>query len=170
MTFDQVSVCVQWEYREWKYQKMSEVVGQLNWLKLFCCFCCPLVCADFRHVIPMTFIWTFLPATTSKAQSALHTCLPLWLCHVHLLGAASRGGDVAVYASHKPTGLAHSFLFCSCVYFCLCGLFNCISFHQFSGQLSFFWLCSSGLISLSLIGPFNFMSLYESLLQPWYNP
>ena len=25
MTFDQVSVCVLWEYREWKYQKMSEV-------------------------------------------------------------------------------------------------------------------------------------------------
>ena len=24
MTFDQASVCVQWEYREWKYQKMSE--------------------------------------------------------------------------------------------------------------------------------------------------
>ena len=22
-----VSVCVQWEYREWKYQKMSQVVG-----------------------------------------------------------------------------------------------------------------------------------------------
>ena len=25
MTFNQASVCVQWEYREWKYQKMSEV-------------------------------------------------------------------------------------------------------------------------------------------------
>ena len=25
MTFDQASVCVQWKYREWKYQKMSEV-------------------------------------------------------------------------------------------------------------------------------------------------
>ena len=27
MTFDQANVCVQWEYREWKYQKMSEVGG-----------------------------------------------------------------------------------------------------------------------------------------------
>ena len=27
MTFDPASVCVQWEYREWKYQKMSEVGG-----------------------------------------------------------------------------------------------------------------------------------------------
>ena len=26
-TFDQASVCLQWEYREWKYQKMSEVGG-----------------------------------------------------------------------------------------------------------------------------------------------
>ena len=26
MTY-QVSVCAQWEYREWKYQKMSEVGG-----------------------------------------------------------------------------------------------------------------------------------------------
>ena len=26
-TFDQASVCVQSEYREWKYQKMSEVGG-----------------------------------------------------------------------------------------------------------------------------------------------
>ena len=27
MTFDQASVCVHWEYREWKYQKMNEVDG-----------------------------------------------------------------------------------------------------------------------------------------------
>ena len=27
MTFDQARVCIQWEYREWKYQKMSEVGG-----------------------------------------------------------------------------------------------------------------------------------------------
>ena len=29
MTFDQASVYVQWEYREWKYQKMSGVGGWL---------------------------------------------------------------------------------------------------------------------------------------------
>ena len=27
MIFDKASVCIQWEYREWKYQKMSEVCG-----------------------------------------------------------------------------------------------------------------------------------------------
>ena len=52
---------------------------------------------------------------------------------------------------HKPTKLAHSFLFCSCVCFCLYGPFNCISFHKFSWQLSAFSLCSSGLISALLV-------------------
>ena len=27
MTFDEASVCVQWKYREWKYQKINEVGG-----------------------------------------------------------------------------------------------------------------------------------------------
>ena len=67
------------------------------------------------------------------------------------LGSPSRGGDVTVYDWHKPIELAHSFLLCSCVYFCLCGTFNCISFHKFSRQLSVFSLCSSGLISALLV-------------------
>ena len=33
---------------------------------------------------------------------------------------------------HKSTELAHSFLFCSCVSFCLYGLFNCFSVQEFS--------------------------------------
>ena len=52
---------------------------------------------------------------------------------------------------HKPTELARSFLRCSCVYFCLHGPFICILFHEFSQQLSAFWLCSSGLISALLV-------------------
>ena len=48
---------------------------------------------------------------------------------------------------HKPTERAHSFLFCSCVCFCLSSPLNCISFHKFSRQLCAFSLCSSGLIS-----------------------
>ena len=67
---------------------------------------------------------------------------------------------------HKPTELAHSFLFCSCVCFCLYGPFNCISFHKFSWQFSPFSLFSSSLISA--FGPFNYIYLYESLLQPSY--
>ena len=37
-------------------------------------------------------------------------------------GSPSCGGDVTVYVRHKPAELAHSFLFCSCVYFRLYGL------------------------------------------------
>ena len=43
-------------------------------------------------------------------------------------GSPSRGGDVAVYVffPHRPTELALSFFFYSCVHFCLYGPFNCI--------------------------------------------
>ena len=81
----------------------------------------------------------------------------------------SRDGDVTVYVWHKPTQLAHSFLFCSRVYFCLYGPLNCILFHKFSRQLSAFSLCFFR-SHFCLVGPFNCMSLYQSLLQPWYNP
>ena len=78
---------------------------------------------------------------------------------------------------HKATELAHSSLFCFCIYFCLYGPFNCIStFHRCSRQLSvFFGVCVCFLFLtlffrfyLCLIGPSNCISLYESLLQPWY--
>ena len=46
---------------------------------------------------------------------------------------------------HKPAELAHSYLLCSCVYFCLYVPFNYFSFHKSSRQLSVFSLCSSGL-------------------------
>ena len=52
---------------------------------------------------------------------------------------------------HKPTELAHSFLFRSCICFYLYGPFDCISFHQVSKQLSVFLLCSSNLISSSFV-------------------
>ena len=67
----------------------------------------------------------------------------------------------------KPTDLAHSFLFCSCVCFCLYGPFNFISFHKFFLQLCFltlfFWpyFC--------FISPFNYISLYDSLPRSWFS-
>ena len=72
----------------------------------------------------------------------------------------------------KPTELDHSFLFCSCVSFCLYGPFNCISFHKFSRQLSAFSLCSSGLISallvLSTIYLFMRVSVsHDTILRDW---
>ena len=41
-------------------------------------------------------------------------------------------GCYSLCQRHKPIERAHSFIFCSCVYFCLYGPFNCISFHKFS--------------------------------------
>ena len=56
-------------------------------------------------------------------------------------------GCCGLCLSHKPTELVYSFLFCSCVCFCLYGPFNCIPFHKFSRQLFAFSLFSSGFIS-----------------------
>ena len=85
-------------------------------------------------------------------------------------GSPSRGGEVVVcvFDINQPS-LPTPFLFCSCVCFCLYGPFTCISFHKFSRQLSAFSLCSFGSISPLLVLP-TITSLYESLLQPWYNP
>ena len=60
---------------------------------------------------------------------------------------------------HKPTELPTLFFlsFCSCVCFCLYGPFNCISFHEFSQQLSAFSLFFRSFFCL--IGPFNCISL-----------
>ena len=63
---------------------------------------------------------------------------------------------------HWPAELAHSFLFCSCVYFCLYGSFNCISFHKFSRQLSAFSLYSSSPISALLVLSVMYISLGKS--------
>ena len=60
-------------------------------------------------------------------------------------------GCYGVCFGRKPTELAHPFLFCSCVCFCLDGHFDCISFHNFSRQVSAFSLCSSGRISPLLV-------------------
>ena len=65
--------------------------------------------------------------------------------HLHVIGM------LRFMLWHKPAELAHSLLFRSCVYFCLCGPFNCISFHKFSRQLSAFSLCSCNLISAFLV-------------------
>ena len=81
-----------------------------------------------------------------RRDHILHVCCPT----VPMI-SPPRGGDVTVYVWHKPSELAHTFLFCSCVYVCLHGTFNCISFHKLPRQLYVFWLCSSGLVSALLV-------------------
>ena len=68
-----------------------------------------------------------------------------------------------LYFRHKPTELAHSFSFCSCVSFCLYGPFKCISLHKFSRQtlrfLTLFFRSYFCLIFLSAIYLFLKVSL-----------
>ena len=83
-------------------------------------------------------------------------------------GSPSWGGDVAVYVFDINQPSLPIPLFCSCVYFCLHGPFNCISFHKFSRQLSAFSLCSSGLVSALLV--LSTMYLMWKSPQPWCDP
>ena len=81
----------------------------------------------------------------------------MWLYRPDLTWPCTRGltftwwGCCGLCFWLKPTELAHSLLFCSCVCFCLYGPFNCISFHKFPRQVSAFSLFSSGLISALLV-------------------
>ena len=55
------------------------------------------------------------------------------------------------------------------VFMVLSAVFHSSNSRDNSPVFFFFLLCSSGLISALLVGPFNSMSLNESLLQPRYN-
>ena len=83
----------------------------------------------------------------------LFASLPSWCVVTSALLSGPRGltftwwGCYGLCQRHKATELANSFLFCSCVYFSVCGPFNCISFRKFSRQISVFLLFSSGLTS-----------------------
>ena len=87
------------------------------------------------------------------------------------MGTPSRGGDVAVHGfdTNQPSlpSPVYSVLVSVSVCMALSSVFhfNCISFHKRSRQLSIFSLCSSGLNS-AFFGPFNYIFLYKSLLQP----
>ena len=110
---------------------------------------------------------TGTPTLENKTENALRI-VSLWLLCPRGL-TFTWWGCYGLCLWHKPAELAHSFLFCSCVHFCLYGPFNCISFHKFSWQISAFSLMFFQSY-LCPIGPFNNISLYESLPQPWHNP
>ena len=80
-----------------------------------------------------------MTCTTQVPSIIIISCL--------VLHPGIRWGWCGLCFGHKPTELAHSFVFCSCANFCLYGPSNCISFHKFSRQFSTFSLCSSGLNS-----------------------
>ena len=89
-----------------------------------------------------------LPATPHGSYTPTSGILQWYVCP---RGLTLWWGCYGLCLTHKPTELAHSFLFCSCVCFCLYGPFNCISFHKSSRQLSAFSLCSPSLISDLLV-------------------
>ena len=76
----------------------------------------------------------------------------------------SRGGDVAgfffFFLDINQPSLPTPFF--SCVYFCLWP-FQLHTFHSINSP-------DNSLLSHCLIGPFNYISLYESLFQPWGSP
>ena len=69
---------------------------------------------------------------------------------------------------HKPTELARSFVFRSCVCFCLHG--PSTLFHSISSPNNSLLPHSVLPVFVCLNGPFNCISFHESLPQPWYNP
>ena len=79
---------------------------------------------------------------------------------------SSRVGMLQLMPWHKPTELAHSFLFRSCVSFRLYGPFDCISFYTLPTTLRFLTLFYRSYFCL--IGPLSYISLYRSLPQPLY--
>ena len=83
------------------------------------------------------------------------------------MGSPSRGGDVAVYVFDinqlsLPTPLS-SVLVSVSVFTSISAVFHFINSPD-NSLLSH--SCSFGLIPASFIGPFNYVSLYESLPQP----
>ena len=114
---------------------------------LHCFFCIYCTCTVWELFVgSTTFLVSFCPVSFVQ-WTFIWWAFVLWAFVRKVpTGSPSRGGDVAVFVfdiSYQDFPL----LFCSCIYFCLYGPFNCISFHKFSRQLPVFSLYSSGLIS-----------------------
>ena len=85
----------------------------------------------------------------SLCRFGAHYCVPSESSHRGL--TFTWCGYYGLCFEHKPTELAHSFFILFLCLFLSYGPFNCISFHKPSRQLSIFSLCSSGLLSASLV-------------------
>ena len=100
--------------------------------------------------------------------------IPVFKKNIYIYKTSPRGltftcwGCYSLCIWHKQTELAHSFLLCSYVYFCLYGPFNFISFHKFSRQLSVFSPLSSGFISVLLV--LSTICLHGLTFTRWHKP
>ena len=91
----------------------------------------------------------------------MHVCICVSVCVSVPAGSPSLDWDVTLYVLDvdQPSMSV-------CVFVALSTVFH---FYEFSPQLFTFSLCSSGLVS-ALLALLNYVCLYESLPQPWYNP
>ena len=101
-----------------------------------------------------------------------HLELNCLTCTLVPAGSSPRGGDVVVCVFwQKPSELGHSFLFCSCVYFFNFFIALSTVFHSINSpdnsQLPYSVL---PVLIQPFFGPFSYISHYESLTPPWYNP
>ena len=113
-----------------------------------------------KKILPLLLPGFELATYESRVRRSNQQAVPAVLTNLHnsvlsLYLHATGWECCGLCLSHKLTELAHSFLFCSCVCFCLYGPSNCISFHNFSRQLSVFSLCSSGLTCLFMQASFS---------------
>ena len=114
--------------------------------------------------------WSWLEGTVcSRFPTLMHTGITgieeyLFFCVCPCGVTFTWWGCCSLCLWHESTELAHSFLFCSCVYFCLYDPFNCISFHKFSRHLADFSLLSSGLISALLVLSTVYLFMKVSLI------
>ena len=109
--------------------------------------------------------FTFSFTSLSAVLPTHFCCDDIYDCSYNVHSRSPRGltftwwGCCGLCFWHTPTELAHSFLFSSCVYFCLYGPFNCISFYKFSRQLFAFSLLFFR-SHFCLIGPLWLLQLY----------
>ena len=116
----------------------------------------------------ITFFFSFSFFVHESCQQLV--CVPGRLCHplFYLCGSLLSGfftwwGCCGLCFWRQPSELAHSFLFCSCVCFCLYGPFDCISFHKFSRTaLRFLTVLPVLLLSFLVL---SMVYIYDSLLQ-----
>ena len=115
------------------------------------CLCLSLtVCLSLSVSLPLS-VWLSVPPVVCRTVLFTYALMTLTLISCPHGLTITWWGCCGLCLWHKPTKLAHSFLFCSCVCFCLYGPFNCISFHKLSRQLFAFSLGSSGLNSALLV-------------------
>ena len=125
----------------WVPNELSRVVWETFLFFFYFLFCCPcflwslsLLSFIFSFFLIFFLFFSFLSFFLDLHAGPCGLTFTWWGC-------------CGVCFWHKPTELAHSFSLCTCLYVCLSGPLNRISFHKFFRQLSAFSLCSFGLIS-----------------------